>query len=185
MNAAKEYVVLVDKHNKQVGVELKSRVHTTNTPLHRAFSLFIFNKTNQLLLQQRALSKQTWPGIWSNSVCGHPLPGESFVAAACRRAEYELGLKLDKSEIIIMLPSYTYRYKHKGVVEHEFCPVFVARTNLLPQPNTDEVAATRWVDWQEWLQTISHPNEFSEWCVEESTLLSTNVKFKVWLEETK
>ncbi len=185
MKSNKEYVVLVDKKNQPLGLELKSRVHTANTPMHRAFSLFMFNSQNQLLLQQRALTKLTWPGIWSNSVCGHPLPKESFSQAAQRRANYELGMDIKQTDIVMILPNYTYRYEHKGVVEHEFCPVLVARISQQPQPNPSEVEATRWIAWQEFLGLIKKPNDFSEWCREEATLLSTNAKFITWLENTK
>ncbi len=178
MKAPKEQVVLVDAQNRELGLADKATVHTSNTPMHRAFSLFMFNSRGQLLLQQRAKSKKTWPGVWSNSVCGHPLPDESFTAAIKRRAYYELGLPISESSIEMIVPDYTYRYEYKGVVEHEFCPVFVVQTDAKPKANADEVAATRWVDWADFVAETKQPNTYSEWCVEETGLLEKNPAFR-------
>ncbi|MBI5465568.1 isopentenyl-diphosphate Delta-isomerase, partial [Candidatus Gottesmanbacteria bacterium] len=93
-----ELVVLVDEENRQIGTADKDGIHTQSTPLHRGFSLFLFNSKNELLLTQRALNKQTFPGVWTNTVCGHPGPGESNVDAARRRLYKELGIKY-KGEI--------------------------------------------------------------------------------------
>lgn len=172
-----EQVVLVDTKNNKLGLADKHTVHTSNTPLHRAFSLFLFNTQGELLLQQRASSKKTWPNIWSNSVCGHPADGETFQAAAIRRAQYELGITLHINDLSIVLPEYRYRYEHLGVVEHEFCPVLVAFGNYQPTPNPKEVKATRFVKWTDFLKEISQPNSYSEWCQEEAELLSKNTKF--------
>ncbi len=182
MKSTEEYVVLVDNKNNQLGVELKSRVHTANTPMHRAFSLFIFNHKGQLLLQQRAHSKQTWPGVWSNSVCGHPAKGETAQAAAVRRADYELGISLNEKDIRVFELSYMYRYEHKGVVEHEICPVMAVQSNAEPQPNADEVEATRWVDWADFVAETKQPNAYSQWCVEETGLLEKNPAFRQFYE---
>jgi len=173
-----ELVVLVDEFNTSLGTKPKTEVHTASTPMHRAFSLFIFNPQGELLLQQRALSKKTWPGIWSNSVCGHPLPDETFIMAGQRRTQYELGIDLQADELHTILPDYSYRYEHKGVVENEFCPVLVAFTTQNPQINQDEVADWRWMLWQDFLLAIAEPNDFTEWCVEEATLLSRDSQFQ-------
>ncbi|MFO0862729.1 MAG: isopentenyl-diphosphate Delta-isomerase [Candidatus Saccharibacteria bacterium] len=178
MKAPKEQVVLVDAQNRELGLADKATVHTNDTPLHRGFSLFIFNSRGQLLLQQRAMSKKTWPGVWSNSVCGHPAKAETAQAAAVRRANYELGIALNSKDIIVFEPSYMYRYEHKGVVEHEFCPVFVVQTDAKPKANADEVAATRWVDWADFVAEVKQPNAYSEWCVEETGLLEKNPAFR-------
>lgn len=172
-----EHVVLVDEQNNKLGLADKYEVHTHQTPLHRAFSLFMFNTNGELLLQQRADSKKTWPNVWSNSVCGHPADGESFEAAAKRRADYELGIELGVSDIHMILPDYRYRYEHLGVVENEFCPVLVAFGKYIPSPNPNEVQAVRWVRWAEFLNELSKPNKYSEWCQEEAELLSKNDVF--------
>jgi isopentenyl-diphosphate delta-isomerase len=175
-----EQVVLVNTNNEPIGLADKATVHNSNTPLHRAFSLFIFNSAGQLLLQQRAKTKTTWPGVWSNSVCGHPGQGESAVAAARRRAKYELGIELTNESIIVFEPNYQYRYAHKGVVEHEICPVLAVMTNTKPLPNPAEVEAIRWVDWFEFVSETRSKNSYSEWCVEETQLLTRNKKFNAF-----
>ena len=77
-----EEVVLLSNEGRAIGRANKAAVHTKNTPLHYAFSIFIFNSRGQMLVQQRAWSKPTWPSIWSNACCGHPLPGEALENAA-------------------------------------------------------------------------------------------------------
>lgn len=170
-----EYVVLVDAHNRALGTALKSQIHTDHTPMHRAFSTFIFNSKGELLLNQRALTKITWPGVWSNSCCGHPAPGESFNHAVKRRVKQELGLTLKKIHKII--PNYTYRTEKDGIVEHEFCPVFVSFSDEKPVLNPAEVEAVRWVNWKNFVQEIKNPNDYSAWCVEETLLLDKNQRF--------
>jgi len=172
-----EHVVLVDKDNNKLGLEDKYKVHTGDTPLHRGFSLFMFNKKGELLLQQRSDSKITWPGVWSNSACGHPADEETPESAAKRRAMFELGIDVDQSDIHVILPNYQYKYEHKGVVENEICPVMVAFGEFKPEPNPDEVKSTRWIGWKDFLSELSKPNEYSEWCQEESGLLGKNEEF--------
>lgn len=87
-----ELIVLVDENDQPIGVMPKSLVHGPNTPLHRGFSVYVFRPEGELLLQQRSFGKQTFPGVWSNSCCGHPGPGETPGQAAVRRARMELGL---------------------------------------------------------------------------------------------
>src|SRR3972149_7515079 len=87
-----ELVVLVDEENNVLGTAPKDQVHSAATPLHRGFSVFLFNQQGELLITQRADSKKTFPGIWTNTVCGHPLPGESTAEAASRRLKVELGI---------------------------------------------------------------------------------------------
>jgi hypothetical protein len=93
-----ELVVLVDPDGQPVGTQEKSTVHTTDTPLHLAFSTHVFNRAGQLLVTRRALGKLTWPGVWTNSFCGHPGPGEATADAVLRRADRELGLALRKTK---------------------------------------------------------------------------------------
>src|SRR3954463_13685798 len=103
----KDYVILVDKNNKSLGTMEKLSAHSDKTPLHRAFSLFLFNNKKELLLQQRSFTKKTWPGVWTNSVCGHPKLYERPIAASRRRLSYELGLQNVRIEMAI--PNYRYR----------------------------------------------------------------------------
>lgn len=178
MNSLAEHVVLVDEANQPLGTTDKATVHTDATPLHRGFSLFLFNSKGELLIQQRALTKKTWPGAWSNSVCGHPALDESPQAAAQRRLAYELGIKTDLDKITIALPDYRYQCERFGIVENEICPVMIAFLDVVPKPNPDEVNAIEWVAWDEFQKRMAEPNEFSEWCVEETALLAQNAAFQ-------
>jgi len=166
-----ELVVLVDEEDREVGVMLKSKVHTQRTPLHRGFSVFVFNGAHEVLVQQRAKSKRTWPGVWSNSCCGHPAPGESYVAAVRRRVRYELGIGLLNLEHVA---NYRYRFERKGVVENEICPIYQAKARGRVQVNPAEVADWRWVAWKDWLEELRNDSEqrWSEWCKEEVGLVS-------------
>ena len=105
-----ERVVLLDEDGTAVGTELKSEVHTDRTPLHLAFSVHLMADDGRVLLTRRALSKKTWPGVWTNSLCGHPAPGESTADAIRRRAAQELCIDptwLGEPEPL--LPEFRYR----------------------------------------------------------------------------
>lgn len=171
-----EYVVLVNEQNEPVGQALKSEVHTDHTPLHRAFSTFLFNKKGELLLQQRSHKKKTWPLIWSNSCCGHPGPGEKTEDAARRRITQELGITVN--ELWNILPNFTYRAELYGVVEHEICPVFVGFIDTELNVNTDEVEATRYIVWEQFVVETARPDApYSQWCIEETQLLAGDEEF--------
>lgn len=167
-----ELVVLVDEKNQEIGTAPKEAVHTTDTPLHRAFSLFLFNSKKELLLAQRAFSKKTFPGVWSNTVCGHPAPGESVVGAAKRRLHDELGIDLDLKQFQEVAP-YRYRFvDQNGIVENEVCPIVVAVSDATPNLNPHEVQSSQWISWEQFLKEIAvDPKKYSPWSVEEATLL--------------
>lgn len=172
-----EVVVLVNEKNEPVGTIPKLEAHGPNTPLHRGFSVFLFNSRGELLLQQRSRTKKTWPLVWSNSVCGHPRPDESSVDATRRRLKYELGI--EQVEVFEILPDYRYRAEKDGIVENELCPVLVAFSNQSPTPRPGEVEAIRWIPWQNFVEEIkSHPENYSPWCVEETLLLEQNKLFQ-------
>jgi len=164
--SAKERVVLVDEDNQPIGWEHKDQVHHQATPLHRAFSVFLFDDSGRMLLQQRALIKPTWGGVWSNACCGHPAPGEATAAAAQRRLREELGLS--EVSLALALPDFRYRACWHGVWENEICPVFVGRCLNPPQPNPAEVAAVRWIDWAEFAEDCLRDDHavpaYSPWC---------------------
>lgn len=173
-----EWVVLVDEANRELGAALKRDVHHASTPLHRGFSLFLFDGAGRTLLQRRALGKRTWPGVWSNACCGHPAPGEAAADAVRRRCRQELGVEPRDFELV--LPEFRYRAESRGIVENELCPVFVARLDgvrLAPDPI--EVAATRWADWRALLDEL--PGDYSPWAVEEAAQLAASAAFAAWL----
>lgn len=161
-----EQIVFVNEDGTPTGeTGPKLASHTASTRLHLAFSCYIFRRSdNKFLLTQRALSKKVWPGVWTNSVCGHPAPGESLEAAISRRADFELGVK-NLEAITCILPHYRYTTPpFDGIIENEFCPVFVAYTSDEPDPNPDEVETYRWVDWTEYVSLLQdQPDDMSYW----------------------
>src|SRR5436190_23150662 len=101
---ADELVVLVDDHGRELGTPTKASVHHRTTPLHLGFSCYVFDADGRVLMTRRALSKRTFPGVWTNSFCGHPAPGERTEDAVHRRARGELGLALHN--VVCVLPDY-------------------------------------------------------------------------------
>ncbi len=171
-----EMVVLVDDENNALATAKKSDTHNDDTKLHRAFSLFLFNSKGELLLQRRALTKRTWPGVWSNSCCGHTMLNEETENAAVRRLAFELGIR--GVELKMALPHFRYRAEKDGVVENEICPVLIGFTEQMPRINPNEVAEVRWMSWPEVLGAVtSGQTELSPWAVEEVLLLSENELF--------
>lgn len=161
VSSTREEVVLLDPNGRAIGRADKQRIHTMDTPLHSAFSIFLFNEAGQMLVQQRAWSKKTWPGVWSNACCGHPSPGESVAAAAQRRLGQELGLRGIRLELA--LPDFRYRAEHRGIVENEICPVFIGLCTTEPTPNPDEVAAVDWIDWEAFSSNDPAYADYSPW----------------------
>lgn len=163
--SAVESVVLLDDVFRPVGTAPKATVHTKDTPLHLAFSCHIFDAEGRVLVTRRALSKATWPGVWTNSVCGHPGPGEDMDEAVRRRVRQELGLELGTLEMV--LPEFTYRaVDASGIVEHEYCPVYTARAASEPRPLDSEVAEFQWARPED-VRTaaLAAPWAFSPWMV--------------------
>ena len=158
-----EYVVLVDEAGTPIGTADKATVHTTDTPLHLAFSCHLVDDEGRVLLTRRALHKRTWPGVWTNSFCGHPGPGEDPVEAIARRAEQELGTIVDSIEPAV--PDFRYRaVDDSGVVENEICPVFTARVRSAVNPRPDEVCAHHWARPEDVRTAVeATPFAFSPW----------------------
>jgi len=142
-----ELIVLVAPDGTPVGTAPKLASHHHDTPLHLAFSSYVFGADGRFLLTRRAVTKKTWPGTWTNSCCGHPGPAEEPVSALRRRLVAELGLTPVRIEPL--LPDFRYRAELDGVVENEICPVYAVRVDGEPHPDPAEVAEYRWVDWDD------------------------------------
>ena len=164
---SKEFVVLANTQGQPAGTADKARIHTAHTPLHFAFSTWLIDDSGRTLLTRRALSKLTWPGVWTNSFCGHPGPDESNIEAVNRRARHELGITLQSVELV--LPDFRYEaVDSSGVRENEICPVFIARTEDVIAPNPDEVDSYKWVNLTDLVTAVNAvPHVFSPWLVEE------------------
>lgn len=159
-------VVLLDEQGRPIGSANRVAVHTTDTALHLAFSTYLFNGAGELLLARRALSKKTWPGVWTNSCCGHPRPGEDIAVAARRRVREELGLTV--GPLVPVLPEFRYRATDaSGIVENEICPVFAGFVvDDVPTCDPDEVAETAWVPWSSFVAGVNAvPQVYSPWSV--------------------
>ena len=160
-----ELVVLLDDDGQAIGSADKAVIHTAETPLHLAFSCHLVDDEGRVLLSRRALGKLTWPGIWTNSFCGHPAPGEDVTEAIVRRAERELGTRVDSIEPAI--PDFRYRaVDDSGIVENEICPVFTARIRADLNPRPDEVCAHHWARPEDVRVAVdATPFAFSPWMV--------------------
>lgn len=162
-----ELVRLLDDAGAEIGTADKAVIHTADTPLHLAFSCHLIDAQGRTLLTRRALSKLTWPGVWTNSFCGHPAPGESFEDAIVRRAAVELNIAV--TNIQPALPNFRYRATDaSGIVENEICPVFTAvhEGDGVITPNPDEVCDWAWADIVDVEEAVAAaPFAFSPWIV--------------------
>ena len=170
MDRAPDVVVLLDEDACPVGTAPRAGVHDAHTPLHLAFSCYLFDRAGRLLLTRRAVTKRTWPGVWTNSFCGHPRPNESLEQALRRHAGIELGI--EARDVRCVLPGFRYRAVDPGgTVENEVCPVFVATCVDEPDaiaPNPDEVAEWRWVTADELSSAVAAaPWALSPWLLEQ------------------
>lgn len=163
MPSDEELVVLLDEDGRPCGTAPKATVHTVDTPLHLAFSCWLLDDDGRTLLTRRALSKRTWPGIWTNSFCGHPGPGENMADAVRRRAADELGAQIEVPTPV--LPDFRYRATMPdGTVENEICPVFASRLVAGPELNPAEVADLRWIELAELAELVqAEPDRYSPW----------------------
>ena len=159
-----ESVVLLDEAGRALGTAAKAAVHHAETPLHLAFSCYLFNGAGEFLLTRRADTKRTWPGVWTNTCCGHPLPGEPVPDSVRRRLRQELGITA--AELVLVLPRFRYRARMaNGVLENEVCPVYAAYSDVPLDPDPAEVAETRWVDWGQFREAVRTGRQpISPWC---------------------
>ncbi len=173
-------VVLVDDAGAAIGVAAKSQVHHDATPRHLGFSCYVLDARGRMLVTVRAEDKTSFPGVATNTACGHPRPGEDVADAACRRLAHELGLIADGVRLV--LPGFAYTARTPALVENEACPVLVARADpesLRLDPT--EVAEAWWTDWAEFRDAALGPREItspsgrtwplSPWSVEQVALL--------------
>ncbi|MUP46375.1 isopentenyl-diphosphate Delta-isomerase [Gramella sp. BOM4] len=157
---AQEKVILVNEKDEQIGLMEKIEAHE-KALLHRAFSVFVFNEKNELMIQQRALSKYHSPGLWTNTCCSHQREGESNIEAGKRRLMEEMGFTTDLKDTI----SFIYKAPFdNGLTEHEFDHILVGNFEGEPNLNPDEVAAWKWVDMEELKADMKkNPQIYTEW----------------------
>jgi isopentenyl-diphosphate delta-isomerase len=157
---AEEQVILVDKNDQKVGLMPKMEAHEKGL-LHRAFSVFVFNDNNQLMLQQRAMHKYHSPGLWTNTCCSHQRDGETSLEAGNRRLMEEMGFNTQLKETVSFI--YTAPFDN-GLTEHEFDHVMTGHYNEAPVINTDEVSSWKWMDIEAVRTDIQEaPNQYTAW----------------------
>jgi isopentenyl-diphosphate delta-isomerase len=156
-----ENVILVDTDDRPVGFMEKMEAHYKGGRLHRAFSVFVFNKNNELLLQRRAPGKYHSGGLWTNTCCSHPRPGEDTIEAGKRRMQEELGFSCRLEEAF----SFIYEAAlDNETTEHEFDHVLIGRFDEEVQPNHEEVDSIQWLPLNEiGILMKANPNEFTVW----------------------
>jgi isopentenyl-diphosphate delta-isomerase len=155
-----EQVILVDEGDRELGASEKMRAHRDGA-LHRAFSIFVFDAQGRLLLQKRAREKYHSGGLWSNTCCGHPRPGEPTPEAARRRLREEMNFECELTEVF----SFIYRAElDNKLVEHEYDHVLVGRFDGEPSPAAAEVEDWRWVGVAELARDLrANPEGYSYW----------------------
>ena len=155
-----EKVILVDKDDNEIGTKEKIQAHKEGK-LHRSFSIFVFNFSGELLLQRRAKEKYHTGGLWSNTCCSHPRPGESLEEAIHRKLKQEMGFDCDLEK------KFSFIYKvnfDNGLWEHEFDHVFIGRFNGEPKPNPEEVDDWKWVTIRQLKEDIKKtPQKYTAW----------------------
>jgi isopentenyl-diphosphate delta-isomerase len=155
-----ERVILVNEKDEKIGLMPKQEAHEKGV-LHRAFSVFIFNKNNELMLQQRALHKYHSPGLWTNTCCSHQRDGESSLEAGKRRLFEEMGFTTDLKETT----SFIYKAPFdNGLTEHELDHILVGNFEEAPNINKEEVASWKWMDLEEVKKDIEiNPKIYTAW----------------------
>lgn len=155
-----EKVILVNENDEQIGLMSKQEAHEKGV-LHRAFSVFIFNNEEELLLQQRAFTKYHSPGLWTNTCCSHQRDGEDSVHAGIRRLQEEMGI----TATLKKTTSFIYRAPFdNGLTEHELDHILVGRFNGIPIINPEEVAQWKWMTLEEVKTDMEvHPEIYTIW----------------------
>lgn len=168
-------LVLVNEQDEAVGYLDKDSAHNGAGILHRAFSIFLFNDKNQVLLQKRSDQKRLWPGYWSNSCCSHPRQGEEISEATYRRARQELGIE-------VFALQYLYKFVYQASFgdlgsEHELCWVYIGKCQDTVKPNKLEISDHRWLESAQLTAEMeAHPERFTPWMKQEWHQLMTQYK---------
>jgi isopentenyl-diphosphate delta-isomerase len=162
-----DLVELVDEAGRVIGHAARATIHHRETPRHRAFSVYLSDAAGRVLLTRRALSKLTWPGVWSNSCCGHPRPARLTWQPSSAGSARSSAWMWSTSRCCCRAFGYTAADPH-GLVENEHCPVYQAAiadpTVLRPDP--DEVMDYQWLSWPDLIRTVeSAPDLLSPWAV--------------------
>ncbi len=147
-----DLLILVDSNDEEIGLMDKTLCHEDHGKLHRAFSIFLFNRSGEVLIQQRASSKPLWGNFWSNTCCSHPRAGELIDSAASRRIEEELGVQADLNFI------YKFEYQarfNEQLSENELCSVYFGSFNGMPAPNPNEVQSWKWISKESLTKELS------------------------------
>ena len=165
VSSESEELILVDSEDRETGYISKADAHDGHGVLHRAFSLFLFNRKGELLLQQRAPGKRLWGGYWSNSCCSHPRRGESLEIATSRRLRDELNFEAELEHVYWFC--YEARFGEAGS-ENELCHVYLGRASDVLQPNDSEIAAIRYLGPTALDEELAqHPERFTPWFKQE------------------
>ncbi len=146
-----EKVILVDKDNRKIGIEEKIKAHKEGK-LHRAFSIFIFNSKGELLIQQRAKTKYHSGGLWSNTVCSHPKPNETYQQASHRRLKEEMGFDCKLKKLFCFIYNTGFQ---NGLIENEYDCVFIGKFDGKIKPNPKEVMNYKWIPIEKLKQKIN------------------------------
>ena len=156
----KEYVILVNEKDEQIGLMEKIEAHE-KALLHRAFSVFVYNEKGEVLLQQRALGKYHSPGLWTNTCCSHQREGETNIEAGKRRLQEEMGFSTDLEESI----SFIYKAPFtNGLSEHEYDYILIGKYNGKPNVNPEEVAAWKWMKLEDIKADMeANPEIYTAW----------------------
>jgi isopentenyl-diphosphate delta-isomerase len=155
-----DLVILVDENDNEIGVMEKMEAHE-KAILHRAISVFIFNSKGEWLLQQRTFDKYHSKGLWTNTSCSHPAPGETSLDAAHRRLDQEMGLASELTEIF----HFTYIQElENNLTEHEIDHVFWGVTDNVPNPHPDEVMSYKYINFNDLKMDMNqNPNTYTAW----------------------
>jgi isopentenyl-diphosphate delta-isomerase len=177
-----EELILVDELDREIGAKSKADCHSGNGVLHRAFSIFVFNRDDEVLLQRRSAEKPLWPNYWSNACCSHPRIGERMEEAVLRRLEQELGFGCP----LRFLYKFKYHAQYGAVgAEHEYCWVYYGRYDGPVDVNVTEISDWRFIGAEELeAELAARPETFTPWFKMEWMHIRNNYLDMI-LEETE